>query len=271
VTQRFFAQGFQTLAPYSSLPASFYYTNDHLGSIREVLDATGTLRARYDYDAWGQRTKLSGDLDADFGFTGHLHHKPTGLILTHYRAYDPRLGRWLSRDPIGERGGINLYGYVGNNPINWVDPLGLETAVVIGGPAGKNVFGHIGIATSGSGIYSSGTKQPFGSSFTDYINDQASYRDSTVYIINTTPEEEAKIIEAFKERNKAGHDAKSNNCSHQVSDALKQAGIIDRVTPFPGTLHSPMQEGMKRGDVTAHEVSKGATSLPKVFDVFNPK
>jgi hypothetical protein len=41
-----------------------------LGSVREVVDATGTLRARYDYDAWGNRTKLSGDVEADFGFTG---------------------------------------------------------------------------------------------------------------------------------------------------------------------------------------------------------
>lgn len=179
--------------------------------------------------------------------------------------------RWLSRDPIGEVDGPNLYSYVLNNPVNWIDPFGLETAVVIGGPAGRNVFGHIAVATSGSGIYSSGTKHPFGSSFTDYINDQASYRNSTVYIINTTPEEEAKIIEAFKERNKSGHDAKTNNCSHQVSEALRQAGIIDRVTPFPGTLHAPMKEGMKRGDVTAHEVPKGTTSLPKVFDGFNPK
>jgi RHS repeat-associated protein len=92
-----------------------------------VVDDVGNLRARYDYDAWGQRTKLSGDLDADFGFTGHLHHKPTGLILTHYRAYDPRLGRWLSRDPIAENGGINLYGYVENNPIRFWDPFGLST------------------------------------------------------------------------------------------------------------------------------------------------
>jgi RHS repeat-associated protein len=89
-----------------------------------VLDATGTLRARYDYDAWGNRTKLSGDVDADIGFTGHLHHKPTGLILTLCRAYDPRLGRWLSRDPIAERGGINLYGCVGNDPVNLRDPTG---------------------------------------------------------------------------------------------------------------------------------------------------
>jgi RHS repeat-associated protein len=140
VTQRFFAQGFQTLASPSSLPASFYYTNDHLGSVREALDATGTLRARYDYDAWGNRTKLSGDVEADFGFTGHLHHKQTGLILTHYRAYDPRLARWLSRDPIAENGGINLYGYVGNNPVANIDPNGLWQVTVTAAFGGGGRF-----------------------------------------------------------------------------------------------------------------------------------
>lgn len=50
-----------------------------------------------------------------------------------FRAYDPDLGRWLSRDPIGERGGLNLYGYVGNNALNRSDPLGLQAPVP--GPA----------------------------------------------------------------------------------------------------------------------------------------
>jgi uncharacterized protein RhaS with RHS repeats len=49
-----------------------------------------------------------------------------GALLTHHRVYDPALGRWLSRDPIAENGGINLYGYVGGNFVNAVDPLGLS-------------------------------------------------------------------------------------------------------------------------------------------------
>jgi len=119
VTKRFFGSGEQI----SGSP--YYFAKDNLGSIREMTDATGSVRARYDYDPFGRTHKLSGDLDSDFGFTGNYFHGATGMYLTLYRAYDPNLGRWLSRDPIGEAGGTNLYGYVGNNPINLLDPLGL--------------------------------------------------------------------------------------------------------------------------------------------------
>jgi RHS repeat-associated protein len=61
----------------------------------------------------------------DFAFTGHYYHSRSGLYLAPYRAYNPSLGRWISRDPIGEYGGINLYAYVGNSPLNRIDPLGL--------------------------------------------------------------------------------------------------------------------------------------------------
>jgi RHS repeat-associated protein len=54
------------------------------------------------------------------------YHAQSGLYLTKYRFYDPQTGRWLSRDPIEEEGGFNLYGYVGGNPVSFVDPLGLQ-------------------------------------------------------------------------------------------------------------------------------------------------
>lgn len=104
----------------------YVYTFDHLGSVREAVDSGGVLRAVYDYSAWGERTKLSGNIDLDRGFTGHFTHEQTGLVLAPYRAYDPKTARWLSRDPIGENGGINLYGYVANDPINAFDPDGLD-------------------------------------------------------------------------------------------------------------------------------------------------
>lgn len=108
--------------------AIYYYTRDHLGSIRELTDSSGTVQTRYDYDPYGRRTKLSGSIDADFGFTGHYYHQPSGLHLALYRAYNADLGRWISRDPIGFRSGdASLYQYVGNSVTNAADPYGLKT------------------------------------------------------------------------------------------------------------------------------------------------
>lgn len=125
---------------------NYFYTRDHLGSIREMVDSAGAVRARYDYDPYGKRTKLAGDLNSDFGFTGHYTHLGTGLVLAPNRAYDPATARWLSRDPIGEMGGINLYGYVENGPDKFVDPLGNFTFLpaIIGGVVGAVVGGITG-------------------------------------------------------------------------------------------------------------------------------
>jgi len=118
VTKRYFPQGVRVGS------TNYYYTRDHLGSIREMTDESGAIQARYDYDPYGRRTKVCGDLDADFSFTGHYYHASSGLHLALYRAYDADLGRWLSRDPIAENGGINLYAYCDGDPVNTIDPDG---------------------------------------------------------------------------------------------------------------------------------------------------
>lgn len=104
---------------------SFYYNRDHLGSIREVTNSTGAIVTQVSYSPWGEPTLLQGSTLPDFGYAGYYNHPRSGLNLTLYRAYSPSLGRWLSRDPLGESAGVNLYGYVGGNPVSLVDPLGL--------------------------------------------------------------------------------------------------------------------------------------------------
>jgi len=128
VTKRFYSEGMQVGS------TNHYYTRDHLGSIRELTDSSGAVQARYDYDPYGRRTKVIGAVDADFGFTGHYCHQPSGLHLALYRAYDADFGRWISRDPIGENGGINLYAYVVNEPIGSIDPLGLDALALTNPP-----------------------------------------------------------------------------------------------------------------------------------------
>ena len=92
-----------------------------------MTDAGGNVRARYAYDPYGRQTLVSGDVSADFGFAGMFWSSEASLSLTRFRAYDPNLGRWLSRDPLENAElseGPNLYAYVRNDPVNLVDLSG---------------------------------------------------------------------------------------------------------------------------------------------------
>jgi RHS repeat-associated protein len=125
VIKRFYAQGEDRVS--GSDAGDYFYTRDHLGSVREVTTgSTATVVARYDYDPYGRRTQTSGTFACDFGFTGHFLHAPSAMCLAPYRAYSPTMGRWLNRDPIEESGGQNLYGFLRNSTLSKIDPYGLE-------------------------------------------------------------------------------------------------------------------------------------------------
>jgi len=121
-TRRYLAEGEAGLTDTTRL----YYSVDQLGSVRDALDATsGRSAAHFDYDWYGERLGSRMTVATDFRFAGLFLHQPSGLDLSATRAYDPATGTWLSRDPIGEAGGVNLYAYVGGNPVSRFDPLGL--------------------------------------------------------------------------------------------------------------------------------------------------
>ena len=100
-----------------------YFLTDHLGSTNGLADASGNLTASTNYDAFGNATNAS--FLSRYQFTGREHDSFTGLHYYRARFYDANLGRFISEDPIGFEGGdVNLYGYVWNDPIKFVDPLG---------------------------------------------------------------------------------------------------------------------------------------------------
>jgi RHS repeat-associated protein len=101
-----------------------YFLTDHLGSTAGLTDATGNILEQLSYDSFGNN---AGSGRTRYGYTGRERDPDT--VLVHYRArwYDAELGRFLSEDPIGFRGGdVNVYAYVGSNSLNEDDPLGLQ-------------------------------------------------------------------------------------------------------------------------------------------------
>jgi RHS repeat-associated protein len=122
--------------------ASYRIISDHLGSPRLVVNATtGAIAQRMDYDAWGNLLLDTNPGFQPFGFAGGLYDRDTGLVRFGARDYDPQTGRWTNKDPIRFRGGdTNLYVYVANDPVNFIDPSGriwLQVgATVVGGVIG---------------------------------------------------------------------------------------------------------------------------------------
>ena len=100
-------------------------TCDAHGNISEYIQlATGSITAHLEYDAFGRAIVSDGTAPAPFGFSTKYTDDETGLVYYGYRYYSPELGRWLSRDPIGERGGVNNFQFVYNYPLSFWDDLG---------------------------------------------------------------------------------------------------------------------------------------------------
>ena len=101
---------------------------DHLGSVVAVVNSSsGAVAQRLEYDEFGRVLVDTSPGFQPFGFAGGLYDTDTKLTLFGARSYDAEVGRWVSKDPILFAGGdANLYGYVLNDPVNWVDPEGLK-------------------------------------------------------------------------------------------------------------------------------------------------
>jgi RHS repeat-associated protein len=129
------AGGIGGLLARTDTNGSAFYHADGLGNVTALINSSNYVVARYLYNPFGQVTAKWGpyaDVN-EMQFSSMPQHNPSGFSMYLYRAYDPHLQRWLNQDPIQEAGGINLYQYVGNDPINNIDPLGLWTFEIYGG------------------------------------------------------------------------------------------------------------------------------------------
>ena len=106
---------------------TYYALGDANKNVTEYLDASGNIKAHYEFSPFGKTVTATGTMSGDFNsrFSSEYLDVETGLVYYNFRYFSTELGRWLSRDPIQEKGGWNLYVIVGNNPINNYDLLGM--------------------------------------------------------------------------------------------------------------------------------------------------
>jgi RHS repeat-associated protein len=106
---------------------SYFYHLDGLGSVTGITDSNGSVIQRYDYDSFGNIVSmLDPNFKQPYTYTSREYDEETGLYYYRTRYYNAKIGRFITEDPIGLAGGINQFAYVGNNPVNWIDPWGLH-------------------------------------------------------------------------------------------------------------------------------------------------
>ena len=146
-----FGGGIGGLLHMRSGAREYSYVYDASGNVEAVLDSAQQVVAAYRYDPFGNLLAQRGTFTQPFRFMTKRTDTGAGLVSFGYRFYAPHLGRWLTRDPLGEAGGLNLYAYVGNNPVNWVDPWGLTKIIMVGSNV-KNPSFFNNIANAMAGI-----------------------------------------------------------------------------------------------------------------------
>lgn len=151
------------IAPPSGDGRIYYYHNDHLGTPKALTDENATPVWRADYTPFGHAT-VDEDPDANgilvtnpIRFPGQYYDTETGLHYNYFRDYNPTIGRYLEGDPIRMEGKLNIYSYVANNPLRWVDPLGLDKTVWWNTGGGRNPINGPTNGNWGGKCWSGGT------------------------------------------------------------------------------------------------------------------
>ncbi len=222
----------------------YYIHTDHLDTPRVISDTSNKAVWRWDdSDPFGT-TAANDDPDMDgvtftynLRFPGQVYDAETGLHYNYFRDYDPGTGRYIESDPTGLLGGINTYSYVGNNPLYWIDPFGLQSVT-------PTVPGIPGFPIAVPPVAIPGTPENQG--WVDMVTDA----------INGFPSFEIQCIGArcfpVPVQNKDGSESKPDNCPSGTLPIDKAKGKF----------------GLDKDDV--HKIKKGIHAGPRTWTGIDP-
>jgi RHS repeat-associated protein len=211
----------------------FYVYADHLHAPRLIADNAGKSVWQWNSDPFGV-TLANADPDGDgvafnynLRFPGQYFDSETRLHYNYFRDYNPSSGRYIESDPIGLRGGINTFGYVGGNPLSNIDFKGLAE-IIIWEPVGRfaSSFGHVSVIANDHS-YSWGTggwdsnKDP-----QKYIDTNTNFRTGVGVVIPLTTALENKF-EACLQNHGGKYNIFTNNCATPSQKCLREIGIND--------------------------------------------
>ena len=187
-----------------------------------LISQDSAISWRAEYDEWGNvlRKDNRHNLQLLIHLPGQQYDDESGL---HYNSGQ---GRYITQDPIGLRGGLNLYTYP-LNPVIEIDPLGLTSIIIGNGPVPDNPFGHAALATTRDGVMSFGTGDSIGTtSLNSYFNKMQPRRDSWIWVVDTTSEEEECMFNKAKEMDR--HQGLFvDNCYSRTNAIFEACGFIN--------------------------------------------
>lgn len=243
-----------------------YYSNDHLATPQVLTNATGTVSWSANYQPFGAVSVTTAGVSNNLRFPGQYLDAETGFHQNGFRDYEPNLGRYLESDPIGLRGGINMYAYVQGNPISFVDPLGLYVAATYDRSTGQLSVVDLDSFNSTT-IQSSSGGHPYGDSIpagTYDILERAGrdgfYRldkeDSTPFddVDDLTGRSHFRLhrpgrtIGCIAADNQSGWDQVDN----LIKNTLRTDMVPDNFKPWWKVWSTPQQSLIRYGTLTVH-------------------
>jgi RHS repeat-associated protein len=204
--------------------------------VRALVDGSnGSISAQYEYGPFGELIRASGPMAANpLRFSTKYADDETDFIYYGYRFYNPSTGRWPNRDPIEELGGLNLYGMVGNDPLNRIDAFGLA-GTLVGLPAQIPFYIE-------SGFTAQQIAQTFGVSVATVAAMVAAYElDKAVHNIVRNLQNTAKGKDPCEKAKAAVRSAKKSIDSFQELIDKHQVWI-NNPSSYPGGLQPPYSQ-----------------------------